>query len=618
MEEIENKDDLGTKVDLLIDFWKHPSIERLHLSGDNSFEKTLEHRMFCWTNMLLSLFFMLVFIMMYFFGLRGCDRMGLVKGGMVLVFTGLGISICGPLLTIRILCKQWRSLRFWEKLDKRDVRDTLSECVDPERDTAHPLAYWLWQRVILLDIFGYRFIWWWALIIGVLGVFVKNWDTNFSKVFEGNTGSELMVVFLTSVLAFIATNVIRELIVVRNSYLTSSNELKETNREIAQFRKEIVSNTEVTHNAIEQLDSKINESIKEIPGLFGTLKATTEILNTQINMIKLVDMLSKHSDQAKGKFNPSLLLEASTFAGNCTRRIENFIAQIDRVDHSEYLGRCLLSTLNRYMTMEGKLLNHKQRRIVALHSTLAAIAENIVGNFFPSNGDVKSNPVEKKDIEFFALLAIPPQDFLNKGGEGTAGDEDWEKYLNSNIRYASKGIKQRRFFLCLSDLHEERSINELNISILSDMLKNKYVKVGPDGIPMRGEKGYCIVGEKNRKDGCEWENLAKLLYERYHSECCYLREVNSQIYDEFFRDSQKGNSPLDFFAVKHVHMGWLFCLQAAYNEKLKVADIKIHYDSQVDSEKEEWDGVVERLDLVFGDESQNTAIGKIIHLKDYY
>lgn len=620
MNDIEDESDLK----ILVELWKHPSITRLHLTGDNSFERHLEHKMSCWTNTLLGLFFVSVFIMMLCFGLCGFGQMSLlVVGGVGLLLIGLGISICGPLLTIQILCKQWRWWKFWKwgmvwrlwgKLKEKDVKDTLRQYVNPEQDTAHPNAYWLWQRVVLLDIFGYRFVWWWVLIIGVVSVFVKNWNPKLSKVFEGDTGSELMVVFLTSVFAFIATNVIRELIVVRVRSQYSADKVEKATSRVMTASDNIATQTESVENKIGGFSKKISDMLDTMCTIanLGEMQAAT------------VQIVTKIKNAVANESKKDSLKQMNIFVRYCTEQTENYIRLVNTVENKPNLIKCLLPTLNKYMEEEKRLLNHKQQRIITSHAVLGTIAENIVSSFFPENNSGIDGAL-KETIEFYGLMAMKPLDFLKRAnGDNKEDTKKWRIFINANKTYAEKGIKQNRYFIAIESegdssqkLPLQKQVDLHYASICSD-LKDYYVKTDESGNPIFDEdKGFTFKKTNRKNSDSKWKSLAKVLFEDYHASCCFIRKMSIDVYKKHFsREYIRGlQYPLDYFAVKHAEHGWLFCLETVYNDATQIADISICYESA--NGKNDWEKTKNDLDYIFGNNGVvQDRSGEIIRLDD--
>ncbi len=465
-----------------------------------------------------------------------------------------------------------------------------------------------WKFFAFISPFYYRFVWWWILIFGFGAVQIEY--TQYMIQEEGHTESlpftelamSLLKVLVVSVIAFIATNVLREVLLLRERYATSAVRAQ---------------------TLIGQL-SEMAVKVEELGERFQPLSEHMyDVLSTCAKVLDVGNHLSEFTNRLRSAASkPALQKQHREFLVNIGEQMGNLVKQIDKSRDGQ-LSLWILTTVNRYISTQREILNTSERRLITRFSDLARLGRDLVEVSFPGNTPI--DPISATQIEFYGLMAIPPDRFLNNGigenpEEGAAGDKNWEAYLEGNRNAAGRGIRQHRYFLAVRKASPVSASSPEAQDVDSDRVKSllrKWVKLDSSGKPViehngGGARRYLIEGSKGEGRTEEWAKLGDVLANTFHApNCCKVREFSNDEFKREFIDKERGK-PLDYFAIRRAGK-WVFCLRSIYDKDLMAADIEIFYDDPANSSyQQRWLDAQETLNKIFIDK-----IGKTIPVEKY-
>lgn len=442
--------------------------------------------------------------------------------------------------------------------------------------------------------FNYKFIWWWTLIVGVataeMEYLAKIYGSTPDK--PSDLWLSFMRAIIISVIAYIATNIIRELLSLREYYLSG----------VTSAKKGAV----IADQLISSLSSFANKEVPKLINISQIAIGTTEIATN-------IDTLL---ETTKPEYT-LLLPQSNIFVTNLKRVVKNFIEQIKNV-RDPFIKQCVLLTLNRYLLSEAEILEDEQKRIISRFSTLADIGRELITSLYPGSDVVLPDP---NNPEFYGLMVIPPIKFLNYNESVRIGDPKWEDYLKSHIQAAKRKIPVVKYFLSLTgsnpselariDNETSSEVLDLHCTNICDQL-DSHVRIGAHGIPEPQRVGpgahdmrYPI--ERLPLDTSEWRRLRDLIDDTYHtSGKCFIREFTKAQFMENLWDGER-KLPLDYFAIRK-NQEWIFCLQTRYHKNLDAADIKVFYKDMSEDASEKWTKVKASLDHIFFSDGKDNGI----------
>jgi hypothetical protein len=402
----------------------------------------------------------------------------------------------------------------------------------------------------------------------------------------------LLKVCMLSVVAFIATNVLREVLFLRERYYDNITKAQTLTEQLDGMVPQL-----------EELKSSVGPLVTQ---LYSVLANCVSTLNLGIRLTTFTRGLASLDSQAAK--------QSQLFLTSVEQQIENFVDQIEKGRKGSQ-NLWLLATLNRYINTQREILNTKDRRVITRFSDLAHLARDIVEVTFPDEQDIEG-------VEFYALLVIPPHRFLNYGQSSDletdlAGDKQWEYYLEGNINATARKIRQHRYFLSVRGIQgNSAELSDVESERIKSILR-KWVKTDANGRPVKETHGdferYKI--EDHSEGTADWSRLGKVISEIYHSPgCCKIREFELSKFNQHFLHPQR-KRPLDYFALRHKD-SWVFCLETVYDKLLDVADIGIYYEDPQDTDYfNQWEAVKNKLDVIFFPD--NSSRKAVFDLEEY-
>jgi len=599
------KDQVGE--DVWIRLWDEPASVKAEAMEDTFDGKLIDREMQLATN--LRMFFLVLFTLItpYFFlelpqatsrSSPSIIILCIVLSSFFLALLGRAVA---EALCLRLACVCSYGIRSWKKsVSDKELRELLRESSEGASNKLTTMFLSSWKGWVLFSPFYYRFVWWWTLLFGLCSVQVEHAlymtkEKQLSEDIESKIMAELAIsvlkVLIVSVIAFIATNILREVLTLRERYSANLTQAERLSKEL-----------NLLGTSIERVRPMSSQMYDVLANCLRTLDLSTKLV--QFNQ-----QIMTRSPQEQS--------ESHRFLRTIEDQIDNFLYQITKADEG-YSKLLILGVLNRLLELQREFLNTRQCRVMARFSDLAALGTELV-NVGPLQGI--SVP-----LKFYGLMALPPKRFLNNRTklypdgkvQEVIGDAKWEAYLKGNREAALRGIDQTRFFLSVKGLSDISEVSDLERRFVRDALSS-WVEMNDDGTPRRrpndfGDMHYVIEDEVPSSSERKWMRLADVIASVYHApDSCYIREFDLSEYETQLQDLEK-HKPLDYFAVRYGEE-WIFCLQTLYDKDLDAADIEIFFPGPHESGVQaQWEILRDKLDMIF----LNTGYrGAVFRMEEY-
>jgi hypothetical protein len=420
----------------------------------------------------------------------------------------------------------------------------------------------------------------------------------------------LLNCFVIALVAYIATNVVREMLQMRIRYQDGVDKVVEIDKALSNRQTSVV----------EQ-----NEALNEVT---RTLKNQVMTIASSTGIIEFAGLLRLMLE----KCEPKLLGLIETAFKNISKEAQ---AVHDRLQamagYGDQLQRMYLHVFNPYVEAELKAFALSQDGSDATYGA-GRESGGIVTRFSVAGEMVRGLlGAEGLGVTFHALLVIPPVRFLNYGHppgwkhmwqDLFAGDQHWQRFLQANYDAAESGIVERQFLslTCNSEGELEKLPHELR-SLTSQLIERQlklWVRCN-NGVPSLVEKPNAVANGRREwyamaeKPGeGEWLQLADLIGSRYHEKGkCFVREIPATEFIDsdsrigtLLRDRTRTGKPMDYFAARQKESkDWLFCLRMRYDDDFDVAILDILYPGRQD-----WNALKNDLDFLFDSQKQQVEI----------
>lgn len=475
--------------------------------------------------------------------------------------------------------------------------------------------------------FRFQYVWWWILIVGVVSANAdyinKGHEYSFnpsdfnSKVFL-DFAAAISKSLIISILAYIASNIIRELLTLRDKY-------DDTNKQVDKLSKTIVGNEDKIKGHYDQ----INEIFKnqELGRELGKLSE------------KIIDSNLDHSLQKS----------VSDFQNALVTQVESINKKLS--SKNDLINFWIVSALGSYTSIETDKFNHKAK-LVTNYKIFAKLLKTTLRRLLDSDTLKQS----KFEFEIYSICILSPERYLNYKEVRESSDKcerytdnDWDEYLQINREAAfasSPSIKQNRHFISidatdeiLTELSGEFDINELRnlkSSTVKAELNYKFLMSSQNGVYKTSlRKQYRYQCSKYLTDA-EWETekkeltsfsetrLGDLLNNVYHKRgLCQIIEVkieskNTEILDGLILDKET-KKPIDYYAIRDTKANggsgeWLVSFKGPYDESFDVIELQILSKDDT-NHSDAWKEEVKRLDSIFIKQSQGLTKYKIDEYK---
>ncbi|MFZ1220096.1 MAG: hypothetical protein WAO00_12445 [Chthoniobacterales bacterium] len=473
---------------------------------------------------------------------------------------------------------------------------------------------------LYINLFSLRHIWLWTLFAGCAGASLTFLTTgsNNATVFT----QDLLRALIIALVAYIATNVVREMLDMRVRYLRSVQRLEDIDQLLDTRQKSITEQVQSFNSTADHFSSQADIII-----------ATTSIFGVEALLNKML--------RTTNAIDSDLIRKAFENIGKEARFISDRLTAIDG-PHAEQIRRLYLNVLNPYVEAElrefamlggGKLRAlSREQGIVTRFSVAGKMVEGLL-------------TAKDLNVTFHALLVIPPARFLNyRAPEGfadewkslTGGDRNWESYLAANMAVAQTGLVERQFLSIggdtdmLKDSPEAKMLRSTyvkkqlelwvlckNRSPLRVKCKDKkpikdgedYIEAGSDS---NGDEWKYVLQEKPEGNG-PWIRLDEVIGTMYHGpKKCYVREIDAEHFvrpggeiGKLLKDPET-KKPLDYFAARDISGKWVFCLRMRYDRDFDVAILDFLYPGDIS--RVAWEETERHLKMLFDSSDECTPI----------
>lgn len=470
------------------------------------------------------------------------------------------------------------------------------------------VMYSFTKTSIYVKPFRFQYVWWWILIVGVVSAnadyISKGHEYTFnpsdlnSKVFL-DFAATISKSLIISILAYIASNIIRELLTLRDKY-------DDTNKQVDKLSKTIVGNEEKIKGHYDQ----INEIFKN-QALGKALGKLSE---------KIIESNLDHSLQTS----------VSDFQKALVTQVENINKKLST--KNDLINFWIVSALGSYTSIETDKFNDNGK-LVTNYKIFAKLLKTTLRRLLESDSFKSS----KFEFEIYSICILSPERYLNYKEVRESqdkceryADNDWDEYLKINREAAitsSPSIKQNRHFISintseslLNELSTEFDINELR-NLKSDTVKaelNSMFLRGVDDTVFKttlapGIHRYQCNKYFNSED---WEKekfaqssytetrLGDLLNEVYHKrDLCQVIEVKIESKDTAILDGlildKETKKPIDYYAIRDTKTNeWLVSFKGPYDESFDVIELQILSKDDT-NHANAWNEEVKRLDSIF-------------------
>lgn len=465
-----------------------------------------------------------------------------------------------------------------EYIDGNTERNKISE---------YKPLWFVWWRLVTISPFSIKTLWIWVVIIGIYSAFLRQDisviaaavsagvpppDNLLASIKTDEFFLDFLRTMMLSIVAYIATNVITDLLELKEEYVRGKNSIREENEKVLN----VVRYVEI---AVSSTKSKMDDVVHNIKnqGFFKPIQAAYENFEKEMarkypsRNEKIDKSFSKYSDQVSGQIN----LLAQNLTGNST------------------IDLWILYGLN-----SAEEIRINQIRKNNSITTSFEIFGNIVAACIEGVGKE-----ELKNTEIYTVFALPPNRFLDYNN-GDKLSEYWIKYLKRIREAARDNIKIYRHFLSFKENKE--AIKNLYSTEALDLSYDK-VKERLGDFYLVDQVGCVVYDEQNKRyekveseDSRPKKTLQDILVNEYHCKdgCKIIKvDLEKKCKDVLFGVEYK--KPIDYFAIKSDTNEWLFCFKAFYDKDLKLAIVEFWHDKVDEEKQDKWIVVKKHLTQLF-------------------
>lgn len=415
--------------------------------------------------------------------------------------------------------------------------------------------------------FRFQYVWFWILIIGVVSAVADyipkaSQDGKFTEMLI-SIGKSLLIM----ILAYIASNIIRELLSLRDDYSKSAKDFTNIKSELTKASSQV-----------EELRRTLD--LKEIDDEY---KKFIGHLNEEVDSYNVLE-------KTKNEFKQSL---KSLF--------ESFDNKITKNSLSDFW---LVSGLANYIKINSELFKN-ENLIVTKFEIFAELLKNCLQSLIQAkqkNSNLK--------FEIYSTIVLPPDRFFNYS-PNKIEQERWQEYLTINKTATLNGINQHRHFVSFADSINTLSYGNTNFvrdsndadvkPLISDKFKkklNEYLENTSDGSLKTNDDLQYIVCETNTG---QCQKISSAIQAYHCPECAKVIEINltAENIDSFFQVliDKKTLKPIDYYGIKQDNE-WIFCFKAVYDNSYNTAALWL-----LNSKNERWKEITNELSTIFSKEN---------------
>lgn len=457
------------------------------------------------------------------------------------------------------------------------------------------------QRIFLIDSillnvpFSLRNIWLWSFIIAVFTILInKKYSINLTGVIDNEKFSEFIADFfralLIGVVSYIATNIISELLQLREQYVQGRDDMKSLNKIIES------SNTSI---------KAINEDARQITENLVFLGETENVRKALISLRK----------NLSSNLNPHPV--DKTFTEFTTTIEKQFKVFDSKVTHNDIIDLWMINSLNQYF----KILSEEFQKTSSITTRYNFFGKILNATFRPILQNAEFLKRFNQDYEIFTVFVLPPKRFLNYI-DGVESDPDWDDFIDVTIEAAKKGLQINRHFLSLD-------FNQVNENLIKeefgdesiDLKKSEFVRqltekywfsndmdIDNRLLIKKDNNSYLKVKSGDIQEGYINKSLNEILEEIHSENACKVIELKIPHFESENKSplddlndvlwDSKTEKSIDYFAIRNRnYREWLFCYRTVYDKTFDFAEIEILHNKQQDLGN--WNNLCANLNKVF-------------------
>lgn len=504
-------------------------------------------------------------------------------GGLITLFfsnsTGLYIGLCFLLLLIWWLLPNWLIAK--ENNDEDSLPVWISQMLTGvDIGIKDKFRFIIWRFFICISPFSLRTVWIWSLIFG-LYISLKNihltlcFGCGFSFAEFDQFSIDFLKTLIIVILSYIATNIISELLNLREEYVKSSDSVKQVTIDISQSIKNlkddlIISNDLVNEVSVNIKNQKFFEPLQKEYEKFQQTKAFKYIIPN--------DNLNKSFEKYSELLSDQIGILSERLTGDSV------------------IDLWLLTGLKSAAELRVSQIEEKNSI-----TTLFEIFGNLIADCL-DNFDVTSS---ENNTEIYTVFALPPDRFLNYN-ESDSLSNYWINYLNTNIKTVNRCIKVHRHFL--SFINKRATIEKFagieGVDLMHQEVIEKWNEnylINSDGTPYFNTnlKRFQKAVESNGDQSLKSKSLIEIIASIYHCQnCCKLLRVDLKKNWEDVLYSKKYKKPIDYFALKSItNNKWIFCFKTYYDKTFNAAIVELWHENKTNHD--DWENIKKELDRLF-------------------
>jgi len=468
-------------------------------------------------------------------------------------------------------------------LDDSNFTNWIKENLAKEKRTKR---FKIWKYCVTVSPFSIRTIWMWVIIFGVYAAYR---EAGFYIIFQDANGKlpnvdttrintfalSFLRTMIVAIVSYIATNIISDLIDLKEEYIKGKKKINELTTEIS-----------ASANNLKQDISSSNDLIKEVTSELKNQKFFAP-LQTEYDNFQQVkaskynspsDRLNKSFEQYSELLSKQIGILGSRLTGN------------------PVIDLWILTGLKSAAELRVTQIE-EQNSITTLFEVFGNIIAACLENFDDSD--------DKNLTEIYTVFALPPNRYLNYNGSEPLS-KNWKHYLEKNIEAASKGVQIHRHFLSFTNARNEiiglagEEGADLGDLEAQQKWKEKYWTKS-DGYPYFNEslQRFQKADESVDDKTLIAKPLHEILAATYHCEsCCKLIKVDLTKNWKDILYSEKYTKPIDYFALKSTSTNdWIFCFKTYYDKGFNAAIVEFWHD--LHPQHDDWLNIKTELNRLF-------------------
>lgn len=558
---------------------------------------------------------------------------------------------------VLIFLLRWEIHYTWGKEEK--IKQTCEYLYSTEKyNLKDRIRIWCLMNVP----FSLRTIWFWSFILSVSLVLVQDkyqikvnttCETHFAAGFGMDHFNEFIIDFLKAlviaIISYIATNIINELLNLRENYATNNNQLKS-------FKD----NLEAFHETFMTVEKKITESEKNIENLNKSITDTIGSVYLRESFREVSQSLEKLQNSLHTDTNKEYI---KSYFNDFVMTLKNQLnIYSTKTTNDGDVNFWLLNSVNEYYKIASEDFN-KNNILTTKFQLFSKILYSSLEPILKNNELLSSF---NSNFQIYTLLVLPPSRLLNFH-KGKYIDGEWREFLLGNRRFANHKIEIRRHFLCLNfDINNLQEVEkyfgddsyELNIDQVKEQLNRFYYlknnQRGSNGelisdfeletkdyidenndfkYDQDGNKIICYPHTDDKTNKKNLVNLSEIINAIHYNnsariielELLDVKDVNSLKNMEGILWDSNSDRAIDYFAIfNKISNEWVFCFKTIYDPSVNFARVSINYNPNLLLNKasdglnsKNWNSICSSLNKLFiPSESDSDKAGKIIENKD--